>query len=213
MGRYPYIAQGFGDIGALCLKDRFLRCLKMKTWSVPYKPRHRPRPRTHSTVREWTRDPWVQDVNHACAIWQYKAKPRYGDPSSSVSFHPRVNFKEVSKFSNFTKTLDMARSKVAGRDVPPRHIIAQNFRRDEEKPIKTKAKSKSKESSSSRMISIDPNVPSWTQGFINVVHAFGVAHDLDNMVKANLAATAKAENQSQNDNTQGTDAQTDAETA
>uniref|UniRef100_M1DBB9 Integrase core domain containing protein n=1 Tax=Solanum tuberosum TaxID=4113 RepID=M1DBB9_SOLTU len=104
----------------------------------------------------------------------------------------------------------MDKSKVAGRDVPPRHIRAQNFRRDAEKPNKTKAKGKSNESSSSRRILIDPNVPSCTRGFINVVDAFGAAHDLDNMVKANLA---EAENQSQNDNTQGTDSQTDGATA
>uniref|UniRef100_M1DX06 Integrase core domain containing protein n=1 Tax=Solanum tuberosum TaxID=4113 RepID=M1DX06_SOLTU len=100
---------------------------------------------------------------------------------------------------------DMAKSKVAGRDVPPRHIRAQNFSRDAEKPNKTKAKSKSKEARSSRRIPIDLNLPSWTRGFINVVHAFGAAHDLDNMVKANLTAAAEAENQSQNGNTQGTD--------
>uniref|UniRef100_M1DM28 Uncharacterized protein n=1 Tax=Solanum tuberosum TaxID=4113 RepID=M1DM28_SOLTU len=34
MVRYPYIAQGLGDIGVLRLMDRFLRCLKMKTWSL-----------------------------------------------------------------------------------------------------------------------------------------------------------------------------------
>jgi len=79
-------------------------------------------------------------------------------------------------------------------------------------PNKTKEKRKCKEASSSRRIPIDPNVPSWTQGFINVVHAFRAVHDLDNMVKANLAAAAEAENQSQNDNTQGTDAQADEAT-
>uniref|UniRef100_M1DK74 Integrase core domain containing protein n=1 Tax=Solanum tuberosum TaxID=4113 RepID=M1DK74_SOLTU len=110
-------------------------------------------------------------------------------------------------------TKDMGRSKVAERDVPPQHIRAQNFRRDAEKSNNTKAKSKSKDASSSRRIPIDPNVPSWTQGFINVVHAFGTTHDLDNMVKANLAAAAEAENPSQNDNTHGTDAQTDGATA
>uniref|UniRef100_M1DHP8 Uncharacterized protein n=1 Tax=Solanum tuberosum TaxID=4113 RepID=M1DHP8_SOLTU len=103
----------------------------------------------------------------------------------------------------------MAKSNVAGRDLSPRHIRAQNFKRDAEKPNKTKAKSKSKEASSSRRIPIDPNVPSWTRGFINVVHSFGATHGLDNMVKVNLTAAAEAENQSQNANTQSTDAQTD----
>jgi len=99
----------------------------------------------------------------------------------------------------------MGRSKVAGSDVPPQHIREQNFWRDAENPNNTKAKSKNKEARSSRSIPIDLNLPSWTRGFINVVHAFGAAHDFDNMVKANLTAAAEAENQSQNGNTQGTD--------
>uniref|UniRef100_M1DMU0 Integrase core domain containing protein n=1 Tax=Solanum tuberosum TaxID=4113 RepID=M1DMU0_SOLTU len=41
----------------------------------------------------------------------------------------------------------------------------------------------------------------------------GTSHDLDNMVKANIAVAAEADNPSQNDNTQGTDAQTDGATA
>uniref|UniRef100_M1DJM1 Uncharacterized protein n=1 Tax=Solanum tuberosum TaxID=4113 RepID=M1DJM1_SOLTU len=55
---------------------------------------------------------------------------------------------------------DMVRSKVAGRDLPPRHIRSQKFRRDAEKPNKTKAKAKSKEANSSRRITTDPTVPS-----------------------------------------------------
>uniref|UniRef100_M1DZW4 Integrase core domain containing protein n=1 Tax=Solanum tuberosum TaxID=4113 RepID=M1DZW4_SOLTU len=51
-----------------------------------------------------------------------------------------------------------------GRDVPPRHIRALKFKRDAEKPNKTKAKSNSKETSSSRRIPIDPVVPSWARG-------------------------------------------------
>uniref|UniRef100_M1DQC0 Uncharacterized protein n=1 Tax=Solanum tuberosum TaxID=4113 RepID=M1DQC0_SOLTU len=74
-----------------------------------------------------------------------------------------------------------------------------------------KARSENKKAISSRRIPIDPNVPLWARGFINMIHAFGAAHHLDNMAKAKIdAATEKNtdnENQSQNDNTPGTDAQ------
>ena len=101
--------------------------------------------------------------------------------------------------------------------MPPRHIKAQNSRRDAGTSDHLKARSENKKASSSRRIPINPNVPLWARGFINVMHAFGAAHDLDNMANANIAAATEAntdnENQSQNDNTPGTDAQTDRATA
>uniref|UniRef100_M1DM86 Uncharacterized protein n=1 Tax=Solanum tuberosum TaxID=4113 RepID=M1DM86_SOLTU len=106
----------------------------------------------------------------------------------------------------------MVRSKVAGIDIPPRHIRSQKFRREAEKPNKTKAKTKSKEASSSRRIPTDPTVPSWARGFINVIHTFGPSHDFDEMIMCNLATTTEVENQSQKEDTPGTDAQTDGAT-
>uniref|UniRef100_M1DS86 Uncharacterized protein n=1 Tax=Solanum tuberosum TaxID=4113 RepID=M1DS86_SOLTU len=109
--------------------------------------------------------------------------------------------------------IDVARSKVAGRDVPPRHIRSQKFRRYAKKPNKTKEKTKSKEASSSRRISIEPTVPSWARGFITMILNFGAACDLDAMIMANIAAAAEAENQSQKEDTPGTDSQTYGATA
>uniref|UniRef100_M1DJ64 Integrase core domain containing protein n=1 Tax=Solanum tuberosum TaxID=4113 RepID=M1DJ64_SOLTU len=114
-------------------------------------------------------------------------------------------------------TPHMARPKVAGRNMPPRHIRAQNSKRDAGTTDHTKVRSENKKASSSRRIPIDPNAPLWARGFINAIHSFGEAHDLDKMVEANIATEVEAEskekeNLKQTDNTPDTDAQTDGGT-
>uniref|UniRef100_M1DLU3 Uncharacterized protein n=1 Tax=Solanum tuberosum TaxID=4113 RepID=M1DLU3_SOLTU len=80
---------------------------------------------------------------------------------------------------------DMARPKVEGRNMPPRHIREQKFGRT--------TGSKNKKANSSRRMPIDPNVPSWSRGLINAIHAFKAAHEIDKMVEANIAAEAEVE--------------------
>uniref|UniRef100_M1DP16 Uncharacterized protein n=1 Tax=Solanum tuberosum TaxID=4113 RepID=M1DP16_SOLTU len=115
----------------------------------------------------------------------------------------------------------MARPKVAGRNDPPRHIRAREFKNDEKKAVLARQRKYTKESRVKRRIPIDPNVPPWARSLVNAIRAFGAAHEIDQMIAAYPAAEAKAEanNEDQNNNTPrtivslqgdalGTDAQT-----
>uniref|UniRef100_M1DBP0 Uncharacterized protein n=1 Tax=Solanum tuberosum TaxID=4113 RepID=M1DBP0_SOLTU len=103
-------------------------------------------------------------------------------------------------------SLEMARPKVAGRNDPPRHIRAGEFKKDEKKAELARQRKYTKEARAKRRIPIDPNVPLWDRSFVNAIHAFGEAHEIDQMIAANLAAeaNAKANNENQNNNTLGT---------
>uniref|UniRef100_M1DRA1 Uncharacterized protein n=1 Tax=Solanum tuberosum TaxID=4113 RepID=M1DRA1_SOLTU len=98
----------------------------------------------------------------------------------------------------------MARSKVPGRNDPPRHIRARELRKEEKKAKLARQRKYTNEARAKRRISIDPNVPSWARTFVNAIRAFGEAQEIDQMIAANLAAEAKAEAK----NTLDIDAQT-----
>uniref|UniRef100_M1DP93 Uncharacterized protein n=1 Tax=Solanum tuberosum TaxID=4113 RepID=M1DP93_SOLTU len=119
----------------------------------------------------------------------------------------------------------MARPKVMGRDMSPRHVRAREFKRDEKKEELARKRKYTKEAMAKRRIPIDPNVPPWGQSSVNAIRAFGEAHEMDKIIAANLAAEAKekANKEDQNNNTlgtivllqgdtSGTDAQTDEAT-
>uniref|UniRef100_M1DPV1 Uncharacterized protein n=1 Tax=Solanum tuberosum TaxID=4113 RepID=M1DPV1_SOLTU len=97
----------------------------------------------------------------------------------------------------------MARPKVTGRDMPPRHIRARDFKRDEKVAGLAKERRESKTASSSRRVPIDPTIPSWKRGFYKAINFFFVSHDMDIMVAATIAAEARSneQNENKNDNT------------
>jgi len=66
----------------------------------------------------------------------------------------------------------MARPKVAERDVPPRHVRARDFKRDEKIAKLAKERRESKKASSSRKVPIDPTIPSWKRGVYTVINSF-----------------------------------------
>uniref|UniRef100_M1DAN9 Uncharacterized protein n=1 Tax=Solanum tuberosum TaxID=4113 RepID=M1DAN9_SOLTU len=96
----------------------------------------------------------------------------------------------------------MGRSKVAGRYMPPRHVNARDFKRDEKIAELTKERRESKKASASRRIPIDPAIPSWRRGLYTAANSFLVAHEVDRMVEANIVAEARTNehNETQNDN-------------
>ena len=92
----------------------------------------------------------------------------------------------------------MARLKVPGRDMPPRHIRARDFKRDEKIVELAKERRESKKASSSRRVPIDPTIPSWKRGVYTAINSFLASHDGERMVVANIAAEAKANEHNEN---------------
>lgn len=70
----------------------------------------------------------------------------------------------------------MARPKFARRNDPPRHKIKWEFKYKENRIDLASKKKYTKEAISNRRIPIDPNVPAWARGFVNVMHAFRENH-------------------------------------
>uniref|UniRef100_M1DC18 Uncharacterized protein n=1 Tax=Solanum tuberosum TaxID=4113 RepID=M1DC18_SOLTU len=96
----------------------------------------------------------------------------------------------------------MGKPKVVGRDMPPRHVRATDFKRDEKIAKLTKERRESKKASASGRIPIDPTMPSWRRRLYTAANSFLAAHDVDRMVEAKVAAEArtKEHNETQNDN-------------
>ena len=86
----------------------------------------------------------------------------------------------------------MVRPKVIGRNDPPRHIRAREFRDEEKIAELAKQRNYTKEARAKRRIPIDPNVPSWARGFGNAVHAFRAFHEIDRMIAANITDEYRA---------------------
>uniref|UniRef100_M1DSM4 Uncharacterized protein n=1 Tax=Solanum tuberosum TaxID=4113 RepID=M1DSM4_SOLTU len=86
----------------------------------------------------------------------------------------------------------MARPKIRGRDDPPRHIRAREFRKDEKRAELARQRKYTKEAREKRQIHFDLNVRPCDRSLVNAIHAFRAAQEIDQMIIANLAAEAKA---------------------
>jgi len=73
----------------------------------------------------------------------------------------------------------MARSEVAGRNEPPRHIRARESKKDEKSTELARQRKYTNEARAKRQIPIDPNVPSWARSFVNAIRAFRAAQEID----------------------------------
>uniref|UniRef100_M1DPS8 Uncharacterized protein n=1 Tax=Solanum tuberosum TaxID=4113 RepID=M1DPS8_SOLTU len=100
----------------------------------------------------------------------------------------------------------MARSKIAERDDPPRHVREQEFRKEEKRAEMARQRKYTKEAREKRRTPFDLNVRPSDQSLVNAIHAFRAAQEIDQMIAANHAAEAKAKANSgdQNDNAPGT---------
>uniref|UniRef100_M1DY23 Integrase core domain containing protein n=1 Tax=Solanum tuberosum TaxID=4113 RepID=M1DY23_SOLTU len=108
----------------------------------------------------------------------------------------------VKEMQNDLSGIEMARPKVAGRDMPPRHIREKYFKRDKKIVELAKKRRESKKASSSRRVPIDPTIPSWKCRVHRAINSFLVSHEGDIMVDTNIVAEAKENehNENQNDN-------------
>jgi len=69
----------------------------------------------------------------------------------------------------------MARPKFAGRDDPPRHVRAREFRKEENRAEMVKQRNYTKEARKKRRIPFDPNVHPCHRSLVNAWHAFRAA--------------------------------------
>uniref|UniRef100_M1DZY9 Uncharacterized protein n=1 Tax=Solanum tuberosum TaxID=4113 RepID=M1DZY9_SOLTU len=75
--------------------------------------------------------------------------------------------------------------------MPPRHVRAREFKRDEKIAELAKERKESKKASASRKTPIDPAIPSWKRGFYTAIDSFLAGHEVDIMVAGNIATEAR----------------------
>uniref|UniRef100_M1DJM5 Uncharacterized protein n=1 Tax=Solanum tuberosum TaxID=4113 RepID=M1DJM5_SOLTU len=100
----------------------------------------------------------------------------------------------------------MARLKVAGRDDPPRHARAREFRKEEKRAKMARQRKYTKEAREKRRIPFDHNVRPCGRSLVNAIHSFRASQEIDQMIATNIDIEdkAKANNGDQNDNALGT---------
>lgn len=77
--------------------------------------------------------------------------------------------------------------------MPPIHIRAREFKRDENIVEVAKERKEKRKASSSRKVPIVPSIQSWKWGFINIIKDFKEDQDMDNIVKANIVSEIASE--------------------